>query len=265
MNGRYNTVRYNIRTPLIFFAFAQVSKEIERNRNINISEYFAGDNWGIHPEWVYCRYHYLEDHEFDRPEDELRHFLKVVGDFSKSEAERFPEQYKAYDEQSTSGAQSACGSGNLDQRDADDNEPDCGNGDLDEEQEEYEEHLNDHYCNKELMELLIMDASATNASFAGDFDITYDSDRNLTRDYEVFLRFIATQSGLTRWQRIVGADVDMMEERIAEFASHKRALDEPWYKGAILQNVIDSQSVSITGESSSTCVFSKLVFGISIF
>ncbi|XP_031786318.1 voltage-dependent calcium channel subunit alpha-2/delta-3 isoform X1 [Nasonia vitripennis] len=224
----------------------QVSKEIERNRNINISEYFMGDNWGIHPHWVYCRYHYLEGHEFDRPEDELRHFLTVVGDFSKSEAERFPEQYKAYGEQGPPGAQETCGSGNLDQRDADDSEPDCGNGDLDEEQEEYEEHLNDHYCNKELMELLIMDASATNASFFGDFDITYDSDRNLTRDYEVFLRFIATQSGLTRWQRIVGADVDMMEERIAEFVSHKRALDEPWYKGAILQNVIDSQSVSIT-------------------
>lgn len=75
----------------------QVNKEIERHRNRRISDYFLGNNWGIHPDWVYCRYHYLEGHEFDTPEDELRHFLKVVGNFSKSEAERYPEQYKAYD------------------------------------------------------------------------------------------------------------------------------------------------------------------------
>jgi voltage-dependent calcium channel alpha-2/delta-4 len=37
-----------------------------------------GENWKIHPDWVYCRYHYLENHEFDKPEDELRHFLRKI-------------------------------------------------------------------------------------------------------------------------------------------------------------------------------------------
>jgi voltage-dependent calcium channel alpha-2/delta-4 len=78
-----------------------VNKEIEKYRNRNISDYFVGENWGIHPEWVYCRYHYLEGHEFDTPEDELRHFLKIVGDFSRNETDRYPEQYKPYDEGET--------------------------------------------------------------------------------------------------------------------------------------------------------------------
>lgn len=29
---------------------------------------------------MYCRYHYLEGHEFNTPEDELRHFLKKLED-----------------------------------------------------------------------------------------------------------------------------------------------------------------------------------------
>lgn len=29
---------------------------------------------------VYCKYHYLEGHEFKTPEDELRHFLTKLGD-----------------------------------------------------------------------------------------------------------------------------------------------------------------------------------------
>lgn len=29
---------------------------------------------------IYCKYHYLEGHEFKTPEEELRHFLKKMGD-----------------------------------------------------------------------------------------------------------------------------------------------------------------------------------------
>jgi len=32
----------------------------------------------VHPDWVYCSYHYLEGHEFTTSEDELRHFLKKI-------------------------------------------------------------------------------------------------------------------------------------------------------------------------------------------
>lgn len=55
----------------------KVGDEVKRNQHskINISEYFVGENWKVHPEWVYCKYHYLEGHEFISPEKELTHFL----------------------------------------------------------------------------------------------------------------------------------------------------------------------------------------------
>jgi voltage-dependent calcium channel alpha-2/delta-4 len=60
----------------------KVGDEIQRNiyTKINISDFFVGDNWKVHPDWVYCRYHYLEGHEeiMKTSEDELRHFLKKI-------------------------------------------------------------------------------------------------------------------------------------------------------------------------------------------
>lgn len=60
----------------------KVGDEIRRNQHmgLNISEYFVGENWKVHPEWVYCKYHYLEGHEFKTPEDELIHFLKKLAE-----------------------------------------------------------------------------------------------------------------------------------------------------------------------------------------
>lgn len=142
----------------------------------------------------------------------------------------------------------------MSQRNTEEYEPDCGGENLAEEQEDYNRHLNDHYCNKELMELLIMDAYATNDSFVREFRPEYEEDRELIEKYDVFLKFVSTQSGLTRWQSIEDAEVDRMEERIRDFANHKRALDEPWYKGAIFQNEIDSESISITGIGASLLV-----------
>ena len=37
-----------------------------------------GENWKIHPEWVYCKYHYKEFHEFKDNEGELREFLRKI-------------------------------------------------------------------------------------------------------------------------------------------------------------------------------------------
>lgn len=80
----------------------KVGDEVRRNLHmgVNMSDFFVGDNWKVHPEWwvhwlaksfndidrcvcvcrVYCKYHYLEGHEFKTPEDELRHFLKKLYD-----------------------------------------------------------------------------------------------------------------------------------------------------------------------------------------
>lgn len=58
----------------------KVGDVIKENKftKINISDYFVGENWKIHPDWVYCKYHYLEGHEFDSPELELKEFLRKI-------------------------------------------------------------------------------------------------------------------------------------------------------------------------------------------
>lgn len=137
----------------------------------------------------------------------------------------------------------------LAQLQSEDYEPDCGSVDDTADDVDYQRHLNDHYCNKELIELLIMDAQATNESFSGEFKPETQFALNLTRDYGVFLRFMATQSGLTRWQTIKDYNRTVSEKHVKEFAKHKRALDEAWYKGAILQSEIDFDSVSVTGKN----------------
>lgn len=58
--------------------------------------------------------------------------------------------------------------------------------------------------------------------------------------YEAKVRFIATMSGLTRWQFIFGeVEVDSDQE-FGDF--HSKAIEEPWYKSAILQHQIDKDS-----------------------
>lgn len=64
---------------------------------INISDYFVGENWKIHPDWVYCKYHYLEGHEFDSPELELKEFLRKIFEPDW----KWSEQYEPDDEVDT--------------------------------------------------------------------------------------------------------------------------------------------------------------------
>ncbi|XP_017757436.1 PREDICTED: voltage-dependent calcium channel subunit alpha-2/delta-3 isoform X1 [Eufriesea mexicana] len=197
----------------------KVGDEIRRNQNmnVNISEFFMGDNWRVHPSWVYCRYHYLEGHKFDNPEDELKHFLRLLNDPSW----RWAEQYEAY-------------SINEDETDY---VPNCGRQTLTHD---------DYYCNKELMQLLVFDAKATNASFNNDFILEDSRAKHLAEDYGIFLRFVATQSGLTRWHHLDLNNIIENDDDIAFGDLHRRAVNEPWYKGAIFQNNLDPNSISLS-------------------
>ncbi|EFN86530.1 Voltage-dependent calcium channel subunit alpha-2/delta-4 [Harpegnathos saltator] len=202
----------------------KVGDEIRRNQhmNVNVSDFFKGDHWRVHPSWVYCRYHYLEGHRFDSPEDELRHFLALL---SRSEW-RWAEQYEAYPPADE----------NADGEDLDD--VDCGRQTL-----SYE----DYYCNKELMQLLVFDAKATNNSFRGDYieDLPARA-KDLARLYGIFLRFIATQSGLTRWHHLHTNELPDADDGIVFGDLHRRAVNEPWYKGAIFQNELDLNSIYLS-------------------
>ncbi|XP_076283345.1 ca[2+] channel Muscle-specific alpha2/delta subunit isoform X1 [Lasioglossum baleicum] len=200
----------------------KVGDEIRRNQNmgIDISQFFVGSNWKVHPGWVYCRYHYLEGHEFDNPEEELIHFL----DLMNRPGWRWSEQYEAYsieDDESTNINDTInCGTRTLSQ--------------------------GDYYCNKELLQLLVFDAKATNSSFNEKFVLEEPRARNLTKYYGIFLRFVATQSGLTRWHYLNKSKMPGEDDGIVFGDLHRRAVNEPWYKGAIFQNIVDPNSISVT-------------------
>ncbi|XP_058447088.1 voltage-dependent calcium channel subunit alpha-2/delta-3 isoform X2 [Malaya genurostris] len=187
----------------------KVGDEIKRNQHMgtNISDFFVGDNWKVHPEWVYCKYHYLEGHEFKTPEDELRHFLVQLYDPNW----KWSQQYEPEPEDI--------------QKDAN-----CGRKTLDDDA---------YYCNKELVQLLVFDAKVTNTSFRN-WEFENKNEMNIIKMYNATLRFVATMSGLTRWQFIFG---EVEVETDNEFGDyHKKAIDETWYKSAILQHKIDPKS-----------------------
>lgn len=100
-----------------------------------------------------------------------------------------------------------------------------------------------YYCNKELVELLVFDAKVTNESYQT-WTFKTDEDREVVEKYDANLRFIATMSGLTRWQFIFG-EVEVDSDK--EFGDyHKTAIEEPWYQSAILQHQIDKDSFVYT-------------------
>ncbi|XP_015836573.2 voltage-dependent calcium channel subunit alpha-2/delta-3 [Tribolium castaneum] len=186
-----------------------VEDEIKNDRHkpgVKITDYFNGSNWKIHPKWVYCKYHYLEGHEYETPEKEILHFLGKVyeNDF------KWRKQYEA-------------GAGEELTK------VECGR----------RSHGNDdYYCDKDLVQRLVFDAKNTFGAFQGT-SWKHDTDR-LFRRFNATLRFVATMSGLTRWEYI-SEEVENNTER--EFGDlHAEAIDETWYKSAVIHHRYDPES-----------------------
>ncbi|XP_075149778.1 ca[2+] channel Muscle-specific alpha2/delta subunit [Haematobia irritans] len=181
----------------------KVGDEVLKNihMKVNISDFFVGDNWKVHPDWVYCKYHYLEGHEFKTPEDEVRHFLKkmVQPDWG---------WYEQYENDLGDGT----------------SESNCSRTNLDEDA---------YYCNKELVQLLIFDAKVTYSSY-GVWKFKNDEEKALIERFGASQRFVATMSGLTRWQFIYAEDEGYNEREFGDY--HTKAIDETWYRSAILQH-----------------------------
>ncbi|XP_023032149.1 voltage-dependent calcium channel subunit alpha-2/delta-3 [Drosophila willistoni] len=178
----------------------------QMHNKVDIRDFFLGDNWKIHPEWVYCKYHYLEGHEFDTPEAELREFLDKMVKRDWKWSEQYAEDETDWDSKE---------------------ELNCGRKTLGDDA---------YYCNKELVNLLILDAKVTNSSY-GEWKFENEQERRLFESFGAHLRFVATMSGLTRWQFIYG-EVEVDTDR--EFGDyHTTAIDETWYKSAILQHHAD--------------------------
>ncbi|VEN50274.1 unnamed protein product, partial [Callosobruchus maculatus] len=180
----------------------EVENEILRNKHtgINLTSFFNG-KWKIHPKWVYCKYHYLEGHEFPTPEKELLHFLGRMYDRDFQFQSQYEENVTVLQEDS-------------------------------------------YYCDEQLIQRLIFDAKITHESFGEKRNF---SQREITlfEKYNASLRFVATMSGLTRWGYIFEEPRnDTRGSQAKEFGDfHPRAINEKWYKSAVLQHQYDESLV----------------------
>ncbi|KAF5282678.1 hypothetical protein FQA39_LY17510 [Lamprigera yunnana] len=179
--------------------------ETYKHSFINITSYFNGTNWKIHPKWVYCRYHYLESHEYDSPESELLDFLKKMlkDDFKWTMQYEEEEEHK----QTTH----------------------CGAKTLDDEA---------YYCDKNLVQHLIFDANITKAAFEEPWTYRTEEENHLRILFNATLRFVSTMSGFTRWEYIG----DIAPTRPLFGDKHPRAIDEVWYKSAVIEHRYNNYS-----------------------
>ncbi|CAH0592660.1 unnamed protein product [Chrysodeixis includens] len=200
------------------------AKQGKELTGLNVTDYFRF-SYRVHPDWVYCKYHYLEGHESENSEVEVWKFL--VG-LSKNEINITKQQYT--------------GDGNNTEKFSLDTH--CGMTPLGKD---------DYYCGEELVKQLVFDAKLS-APYFEDW-VASEAEWDLARKYNVSVRFIATSSGLTRWHYIFDTDknekVDDHGFRRKEYDGdvfgdmHRNTIEETWYKAAVLQHMINKESLVV--------------------
>ncbi|XP_020293161.1 voltage-dependent calcium channel subunit alpha-2/delta-3 isoform X2 [Pseudomyrmex gracilis] len=186
----------------------------------NVTDYFAGSNWRVHPHWMYCKYHYEGEHRFNSSELQLLHFL---------ERTRQP-GWKWIDMKQRSPPPEYSASSSS-----------------------YSFHSNPHktdnsyYCDRNLLLSLVYDAKVTEW-FAQQTPPNLEKKpreeppgKEFQQRFGVTLAFIATHSGLTRWQDFpIDDDVPLPDDHFSKL--YPRAIDEVWYKRAVEQYYVNPDS-----------------------
>ncbi|XP_045449056.1 voltage-dependent calcium channel subunit alpha-2/delta-3 [Melitaea cinxia] len=191
---------------------------------VNVTSFF-NFAYRVHRDWVYCKYHYLEGHESENAEIEIFKFLVKI---SKNELDITKKQYGEETQDLPFNVETHCGTTPLGK--------------------------DDYYCNEDLVKQLVFDAKLS-APYFRTWEAT-EEERNLAQKYNVSVRFIATSSGLTRWHYIFedtkNERVDELGQRTKEYPGevfgdkYSKAIEEIWYKAAVLQHMIDKESLVIS-------------------
>ncbi|KAJ8736160.1 hypothetical protein PYW08_006816 [Mythimna loreyi] len=199
------------------------AKQGKELTGINVTDYFRY-SFRVHPDWIYCKYHYLEGHESANSEEEVWKFL--VG-LSKNEIDITKEQYTQEKETTNFTLETHCGMTPLGK--------------------------DDYYCNEDLVKQLVFDAKLSAPYF--ETWTASDEEMDLAKKYNVSVRFIATSSGLTRWHYVFDSDkneqVDDHGRPHKEYAGkvfgddYHNTIEETWYKAAVLQHMINKESLVV--------------------
>ncbi|KAG7203219.1 hypothetical protein KM043_010323 [Ampulex compressa] len=196
------------------------TEEIHRSHvsGKDVTDYFTGSNWRVHPDWMYCKYHYEGKHAFNTSEAQLLHFL---------ERTRQP-GWKWIDmkQRSQPPEFSAASSSNGTHRKPYPNP--------------YKADKDSYYCDRNLLLSLVFDAKVTEW-FANPSTTREEKGKEFQQRFGVTLAFMATHSGLTRWQDfLLDEEMSLPEDHFSKMYS--KAIDEVWYKRAVEQHYVQSES-----------------------
>ncbi|XP_021912830.1 voltage-dependent calcium channel subunit alpha-2/delta-3 isoform X4 [Zootermopsis nevadensis] len=175
---------------------------------IPVTEYFKGSNWKVHPDWVYCEYNSMSEHNFKTPEEQVLWFLSKTGKPGwkwMSLRPRSPLKDGAH---------------NIKKMEKD-----------------------SYFCDKSLVQSLVFDALVTEGLESYVPSTVKEDKKQGYQMFGVTLSFIATRSGLLRWQDHVQHTVGESGQSAPHFSeTNLRAIDEVWYKRAVDQYAVESKS-----------------------
>ncbi|XP_026319416.1 voltage-dependent calcium channel subunit alpha-2/delta-3 [Hyposmocoma kahamanoa] len=193
----------------------QAEQEVKHS-TVNVTEFFKGENWKVHPDWVYCEYASTSEQTFNSPEEQLLHFLSRAGRPGWKWMSLRPRALMLH------------------------------NAHKKQERDSY-------YCDKTLVQSLIRDAMVIKEL---DAHIGHASHHNhpiatlmalLTRQgrfhkFVVSMSFIATRSGLLRWTDNTNSTrpTESSEPHFSE--KYARAYDSEWYRRAVEHHSIEPES-----------------------
>ncbi|KAL1110506.1 hypothetical protein AAG570_008034 [Ranatra chinensis] len=201
---------------------AQVEIKRLHSEGKNPLDYFHGKNWKIHPDWFYCKCHTGKPYNTSTPEEELKYFLER----SAQQGWKWPLRR----------------SSSPPEHQSDTNKRDTV-------------EKTSYFCDRKLFLSLVYDAKvtewfSTNISTASAEEkgpiaklMALLSRKELKQRFGLTLVFMATRSGLTRWQDISLNSENEEESHELHFSEiHNRAIDEIWYKRAVEQYLVEPLS-----------------------
>ncbi|XP_014216033.1 voltage-dependent calcium channel subunit alpha-2/delta-3 isoform X2 [Copidosoma floridanum] len=173
-----------------------------RHAHDNVTHYFKGDTWKVHPDWTYCEHYFENDKWFESPEERVLYFLTQThnpGWKWRSQRPKSSHQKPA-------------------------NKPD----------------KDSYYCDKLLLQSLVLDAYVTQDFDKRSERNMGKDDRKGKGRFGMARHFVATRSGLLRWKDHVQNDGIHEQTDFPEV--YRRAMDSTWYKRAVDQHAVEFDS-----------------------
>ncbi|EDW51852.1 GM14254 [Drosophila sechellia] len=201
-------------------------QEIRHSRN-NVTEYFKGENWRVHPDWVYCEYNSVSDLEKERESSGEYSPRDQEPSFGSPEEQVRPKSPQPHHNMHSGSNGNAPGSSHFGSQ---------------HQSSQGSRKAEPYFCDRALLQSLVRDAMVTDGldrNTTGSSSGKEDKQQGYQK-FVVATSFVATRSGLLRWIDHVKRPEDTPEPHFSE--DNVRAMDTSWYKRAIDQHSVEPDS-----------------------